>query len=183
MRKTLLDICKACVKKTEKNNTCLTFNFSCFKQQIIDNFSLKFYMTVKVRLARGGSKKRPFYNIVAIDSRKKRDGKPLEYLGYINPMVEKENAQAKPIHVETEKLLKWVETGAVVSESLAGKLHKFGIKGMEKFIPAKKTEYLGVTKKAKKADFERKEEEAKQLAKAKADKKKAEAAAAAAAQA
>jgi small subunit ribosomal protein S16 len=133
-------------------------------------------MAVKVRLARGGSKKRPFYNIVAIDSRKKRDGKPLEYLGYINPVVEEETAQRKAVHVETEKLEKWIETGAAVSESLAKKLKKFGISGMEKFIPQPKTEYLGVTKKAKKADLEQKLEEQKKLAKAKADQKKAAAA-------
>ena len=129
-------------------------------------------MAVKVRLARGGSKKRPFYNIVAIDSRKKRDGKPLEYLGYINPVVEEETAQRKAVHVETAKLKKWIATGAAVSESLAKKLKKFGISGMEKFIPQPKTEYLGVTKKAKKADIEQKLEEQKKLAKAKADQKK-----------
>ena len=130
-------------------------------------------MAVTVRQARGGSKKRPFYNIVAIDSRKKRDGKPLEYLGYINPNVEEDTMQRKAVHVETEKLAKWLATGAAVSESLAKKLKKFGISGMEKFIPQPKTEYLGVTKKAKKADIEQKLEEQKKLAKAKADQKKA----------
>ena len=131
-------------------------------------------MAVKVRLARGGSKKRPFYNIVAIDSRKKRDGKPLAYLGYVNPMVHEETAQRKKIFVENAELEKWLANGAVVSESLAKKLQKIGVKGMEKFIPVPKTEYLGFSKKAKKSDIEQKAEQAKELAKAKAEHKKAE---------
>ena len=127
---------------------------------------------VKIRLARGGSKKRPFYNIVAIDSRKKRDGKPIAYLGYVNPMVQEENAQRKKIHVEVAHFETWLQNGAVVSESLAKKLQKIGIKGMEKFIPTPKTEYVGFSKKAKKADIEKKLEEQKELAKANAEAKK-----------
>ena len=127
---------------------------------------------VKIRLARGGSKKRPFYNIVVIDSRKKRDGKPIAYLGYVNPMVHEETAQRKKIHVEVAQFETWIKNGASVSESLAKKLQKIGVKDMEKFIPQPKTEYVGFSKKAKNADIEKKLEEQKELAKAKAEAKK-----------
>ena len=45
-------------------------------------------MAMKIRLTRMGSKKRPFYRVVALDSATRRDGRPVEYLGYYNPMVE-----------------------------------------------------------------------------------------------
>ena len=67
-------------------------------------------MSVKLRLARRGSKKRPFYDIVAIDSRKKRDGKPLEKLGYINPMLDSDTENRKKIVIDRELTEKWLKT-------------------------------------------------------------------------
>ena len=54
-------------------------------------------MSVKVRMTRSGSKKRPFYRIVAINSDSRRDGRPLEFLGYYNP-----NTNPGTLNIDTE---------------------------------------------------------------------------------
>ena len=66
---------------------------------------------VKIRLTRSGSKKRPFYRIVAADSRSPRDGKFLEILGYYDP-------RKKPhvLEVDRERVQDWVNKGAQTSE-------------------------------------------------------------------
>ena len=71
---------------------------------------------VKIRLMRAGSKKRPFYRIVAADSRSPRDGKFLEILGYYDP-------RQKPyvLQVDTDRVQEWVDKGAQTSERV-GKL-------------------------------------------------------------
>ncbi|MCL4686742.1 30S ribosomal protein S16 [Myxococcota bacterium] len=74
---------------------------------------------VKIRLSRVGAKKRPYYRIVAIDSRARRDGRPLEFLGTYDPI-----AQPKAISLETEKIAAWVEKGAQVSDTVAALLRE-----------------------------------------------------------
>ncbi len=71
---------------------------------------------VKIRLMRAGSKKRPFYRIVAADSRSPRDGKFLEILGYYDP-------RQKPyvLEVKTDRVQDWIDKGAQTSERV-GKL-------------------------------------------------------------
>jgi small subunit ribosomal protein S16 len=69
---------------------------------------------VKIRLARAGAKKRPFYRIVAIDERRRRDGRPLEFLGTYDPI-----AKPKAIDLDTERLEAWVRQGAQVSDTVA----------------------------------------------------------------
>jgi small subunit ribosomal protein S16 len=69
---------------------------------------------VKIRLSRAGAKKRPFYRIVAIDERVRRDGRPLEYLGTYDPI-----ARPKKIDLDAEKLAGWVRKGAQVSPTVA----------------------------------------------------------------
>jgi small subunit ribosomal protein S16 len=69
---------------------------------------------VKIRLSRAGAKKRPFYHIVAIDERVRRDGRPLEYLGRYDPI-----ATPKRIELDTEKLDAWVRRGAQLSDTVA----------------------------------------------------------------
>lgn len=69
---------------------------------------------VKIRLSRAGAKKRPFYRIVAIDERKRRDGRPLEFLGTYDPI-----AKPKAIVLDTAKLDAWVKQGAQVSDTVA----------------------------------------------------------------
>lgn len=70
-------------------------------------------MAVKIRLTRTGCKKRPFYRIVATNSGTRRDGRPLEFLGYYNPMVE----PAK-VEVDMEKVKKWLDLGAEASDTV-----------------------------------------------------------------
>mgnify|MGYP003591326068 CR=1 FL=1 len=64
-------------------------------------------MAVKLRLTRTGSKKRPFYRVVAMNSSARRDGRPLEFLGYYNPMV-----NPAKIEIDQEKVKKWLDMGA-----------------------------------------------------------------------
>jgi len=79
-------------------------------------------MAMKLRLTRMGSKKRPFYRIVALDSRKRRDGRALEYLGYYNPMTE-----PPEVSVDTEKARKWLDQGAKPSNTVRSLLEKAGL--------------------------------------------------------
>ena len=73
---------------------------------------------VRIRLARGGAKKKPYYRIVVADQRCKRDGRYLERIGFYNPMV-KENR----IEIDAERLKHWLEVGAQASDRV-GKLMK-----------------------------------------------------------
>jgi small subunit ribosomal protein S16 len=70
---------------------------------------------VVIRLARGGSKKRPFYNIVAADSRNRRDGRFLERVGFYNPVA---SGNAEALRVATDRVEYWVSKGAQVSETV-----------------------------------------------------------------
>ena len=69
---------------------------------------------VKIRLTRQGTKKRPFYRIVAIDERKAREGRPLEFLGTYDPRTEPE-----VITVKSERIDDWVSKGAQLSPRVA----------------------------------------------------------------
>ena len=68
------------------------------------------------RLARGGSKKRPFYSINVCDSRCRRDGRFIERIGYYNPMAA---GQAVRLNVNQERLAYWQSQGAQLSETVA----------------------------------------------------------------
>lgn len=68
---------------------------------------------VVIRLARGGAKKRPFYHIVATDSRNRRDGRYLERLGYFNPL---HSGQAKRLELKRERVAYWLSQGAKLSQ-------------------------------------------------------------------
>ena len=70
-------------------------------------------MAVKIRLTRSGSKELPFYRVVAINSETRRDGRPLEFLGYYNP--HKNPAEVK---IDLEKLQAWVSKGATMSDTV-----------------------------------------------------------------
>jgi len=69
---------------------------------------------VKIRLTRGGAKKRPHYRIIAIDHHRAREGRPLEYLGTYDPRVDPER-----IDVNTERLDAWVAKGAQLSPTVS----------------------------------------------------------------
>ena len=70
-------------------------------------------MSVKVRLTRSGSKKHPFYRVVAISSESRRDGRPLEFLGYYNP-----NTNPADVKLDQEKIDKWLASGAEMSDTV-----------------------------------------------------------------
>ncbi|CUX97054.1 30S ribosomal protein S16 [Candidatus Hoaglandella endobia] len=68
---------------------------------------------VKIRLALGGAKKRPFYQIVVTDSRNARDGRFIERIGFFNPIA---TGQAERLHLNLDRIAHWVGQGAKVSE-------------------------------------------------------------------
>lgn len=70
---------------------------------------------VKIRLTRGGAKRRPFYHIIVTDGRNKRDGRALERLGYFNPVA---SGQDKRLELDTGRVQHWVEQGAQMSEKV-----------------------------------------------------------------
>ena len=76
-------------------------------------------MSGKVRLTRSGSKKHPFYRVVAINSDTRRDGRPLEFLGHYNP-----NTNPAEVRIDAEKIRKWVATGAEMSPTVRSLLKK-----------------------------------------------------------
>ena len=71
---------------------------------------------VTIRMARGGSKKRPFYSIVVTDSRKPRDSGYIERLGYFNPSA---RGQEVRLHLEQERITHWLGLGAQPSDRVA----------------------------------------------------------------
>ncbi len=79
-------------------------------------------MAVKIRLQRFGTKKKPFYRVVAVDERKKRDGGVIEQLGRYQPIVDGEQ-----FYVDEEKVLKWLNEGAQPTDTILHQLKKAGI--------------------------------------------------------
>ena len=71
---------------------------------------------VVIRLARGGAKKRPFYSIVATDSRSRRDGRFIERVGYYNPVA---SGNEKGLVINAERLAYWQSHGAQLSERVS----------------------------------------------------------------
>jgi small subunit ribosomal protein S16 len=74
-------------------------------------------MALKIRLARGGAKKRPFYSIVVSDSRSPRDGRFIEKIGTYNPMLPKEHAQR--ITIDEARAKHWLSVGAQPTDRVA----------------------------------------------------------------
>ncbi len=71
-------------------------------------------MSVRIRLARGGSKKRPFHKIVVADKRAPRDGRFIEVVGFYNPLLPKDHADALRVHEDVAK--KWMAQGAELTD-------------------------------------------------------------------
>ena len=82
-------------------------------------------MAMKIRLARGGSKKRPFYRIVAADSRMPRDGRYIERLGTYNPLLPKDSDERVKMNVE--RIQYWMSEGAQVTDRVSRFLEAAGI--------------------------------------------------------
>ena len=88
---------------------------------------------VIIRLARGGAKKTPFYNVVVADSRNRRDGRFIERVGFYNPSAK---ANAESLRIDLARVTHWQNNGAQLSETVA-RLVKFHAKGPEHAIAAK----------------------------------------------
>jgi len=82
-------------------------------------------MATKIRLARGGSKKRPHYSIVAADSRMPRDGRFLEKLGTYNPLLAKDSEDR--VRLNMERVQYWLSQGAQPTDRIARFLESAGI--------------------------------------------------------
>ena len=78
-------------------------------------------MAVKIRLARHGAKKKPFYRIVVADSRHPRDGRFLETVGTYNPMVE-----PMEVKLKNERIAEWIDKGAIPTDTVNSLLKKQG---------------------------------------------------------
>lgn len=101
-------------------------------------------MALKIRLARGGAKKRPYYRIVVADSRSPRDGAFIEKVGTYNPMLPKDSAQR--VTLVTERLQHWLSVGAQPTDRVLRFLDVAGLKkrparnNPEKAVPGKKAQ-------------------------------------------
>jgi small subunit ribosomal protein S16 len=82
-------------------------------------------MAMKIRLSRGGSKKRPFYRVVAADARMPRDGRYLEKLGTYNPLLPKDSAER--VQLDMERVQYWLSKGAEPTDRVARFLEAAGV--------------------------------------------------------
>ena len=88
-------------------------------------------MVVRIRLARHGRKKRPFYRLVVADSRSPRDGNFIEMIGSYNPLTD-----PAEVKVDEERAIYWLKVGAQPSDTARSLLRKVGV--WDKFIESKK---------------------------------------------
>jgi small subunit ribosomal protein S16 len=101
-------------------------------------------MSMKIRLARGGSKKRPFYRIVAADSRMPRDGRFIEKLGTYNPLLPKDSEDR--VKMNMERVQYWLDQGAQPTDRISRFLEAAGVvekkerANMKKAQPGKKAQ-------------------------------------------
>src|ERR1700754_1357044 len=103
-------------------------------------------MSLKIRLARAGTKKRPFYHIVVADSRSPRDGRFIERLGFFNPLLPKEKTER--LKFDHEKTQEWIKKGATPSDRVMRFLDEAGLakretrSNPERAIPRKQRKVL-----------------------------------------
>lgn len=101
-------------------------------------------MSLKIRLSRGGTKKRPFYRVVVADSRSPRDGRFIERLGTFDPLKPKDDATR--LVLDAEKAQAWIVKGATPSDRCARLLESVGVgkratrNNPEKALPKKKAQ-------------------------------------------
>ncbi len=113
-------------------------------------------MALKIRLARGGSKKRPYYHIVLADARSPRDGRFLENLGSWNPMLAKDNDAR--IKLDADRIKHWLDQGAQPTDRVLRFLNEAGLakrdakSNPEKAKPGKKAQERAAEKAQKAAD-------------------------------
>ncbi|MBB3456761.1 small subunit ribosomal protein S16 [Rhizobium sp. BK313] len=113
-------------------------------------------MALKIRLARGGSKKRPYYHVVVADARSPRDGRFLEKVGSWNPMLAKDDA--KRIELDADRIKHWLDNGAQPTDRVLRFLDEAGVakreakSNPEKAKPGKKAQERAAEKAQKAAD-------------------------------
>ncbi|MEJ1159782.1 30S ribosomal protein S16 [Prosthecomicrobium sp. N25] len=113
-------------------------------------------MSLKIRLARGGTKKRPYYRIVVADARSPRDGRFIEKVGTYNPMLAKDSAER--VTLVTERLQHWLSVGAQPTDRVLRFLSDAGLatreahNNPEKAVPGKKAQERAAAKAAKSAE-------------------------------
>ena len=99
-------------------------------------------MSLKIRLARAGSKKRPYYHVVIADVRSPRDGRFIEQVGSWNPLLPKEGGER--VKLDAERIAHWMSHGALPTDRVLRFLDKAGVKKREarnnpqKALPGKK---------------------------------------------
>jgi len=91
-------------------------------------------MSLKIRLSRGGTKKRPHYSIVVAESRSPRDGRFIDQIGYYSPMLPKEHADR--LKIDLEKAKTWLGKGATPSDRVHRFLALVGMPGTDDILPA-----------------------------------------------
>jgi small subunit ribosomal protein S16 len=108
-------------------------------------------MSLKIRLARGGAKKRPFYSIVIADARSPRDGRFIEKVGTYNPMLERGHAER--ITLKEERIKHWLGVGAQPTERVARFFGDAGLmaKPAQRETPQKSTPKAKAQERAKQA--------------------------------
>jgi small subunit ribosomal protein S16 len=82
-------------------------------------------MSLKIRLARAGTKKRPFYHVVVADSRSPRDGRFIERLGHFNPLLPKEKTER--LRLDLDKVKSWLAKGALPTDRVLRFLDEAGV--------------------------------------------------------
>lgn len=129
-------------------------------------------MATKIRLARGGAKKRPYYRIVVADSRSPRDGRFIEKVGTYNPMLANDNDSR--LVFKEDRIKYWIENGAQPTD----RVEKFLVDAGLYTRPKKRQNVLDARIKKSQADAAAKKVEQEAKLKAEAEAKKAEEAAA-----
>lgn len=97
-------------------------------------------MAVKIRLSRGGSKKRPYYHIVVADERAPRDGKYIEKVGSFNPMVAKDSAER--VKLVSERIKHWLSVGAIPTDRVKRFLDAVGEFGIKRVVSEQTKKHL-----------------------------------------
>jgi small subunit ribosomal protein S16 len=103
---------------------------------------------VVIRLARGGAKKRPFYDIVVADSREARDGRYIERVGYFNPIAKGGETR---LHILEERVSHWKSVGAQPSDRIHSLLKEYAVEAKNPGATKAKSAKVAAAKKSKKA--------------------------------
>src|SRR6185312_1739405 len=135
--------CRGCPVSVEENSrdcrACPERRNNSFNS--IDRSERNYQMSLVIRMARAGTKKRPFYHIVLADSRSPRDGRFIERLGYYNPLLPKDKEER--LKLDLDKVQAWMKKGAQPSDRVMRFLDKAGIakrkprSNPEKAVPRK----------------------------------------------